>query len=75
MMLMDFIIPMAALSRLSVAYSKGSQTFQAVTPKLIIFQEVGTPLYLFDSIPQINIVKIADLKEISYFHNVRLFLA
>ena len=42
-------------------YCKGSQTFQAVTPEIIIF-EVGTPLYLFDSIPQINIVKIADLK-------------
>ena len=45
----------------SVLYCKGSQTFYAVTPKIIIF-EVGTPLYLFDFIPQINIVKIADLK-------------
>ena len=44
-----------------VPYDKGSQTFQAMTPKIIIF-EVGTPLYLFDSIPQINIVKIADLQ-------------
>ena len=31
------------------------------TPQIILF-EVGTPLYLFDSIPQRNIVKIADLK-------------
>ena len=32
-----------------------------MTPKIII-SEVGTPLYLFESIPQINDVKIADLK-------------
>ena len=32
----------------------GSQTFQAVTPKIIIF--------FFDSILEINIVKVADLK-------------
>ena len=47
--------------RHTVVYTKDSQTFQAGTPKIIIF-EVGTPLYLFDSIPQIHIVKIADLK-------------
>ena len=40
---------------------KSFQTFQAVTPKIIIF-EVGTTLYLLDSIPQINIVNIAVLK-------------
>ena len=34
--------------------------FQAVTPKIIIF-ELGTS-NLFDSVPQINIVKIADLQ-------------
>ena len=43
-----------------IAYIKGSQTSQSVTPKIIIF-EVGTPLYLFDSTPQIH-VKTADLK-------------
>ena len=32
-----------------------------MTPKIIIF-DVGTPQYLLDSIPQINTVKIADLK-------------
>ena len=32
-----------------------------VTPKIITF-EVGTPLYLFDSIPQIKVVESADLK-------------
>ena len=43
----------------------------AVTPKTIIF-EVGTPLYLYDSIPQINIVKIADLKAHSAAHRKAL---
>ena len=40
--------------------TKGFQTFQAVTPKIIIF-EVGTHTILFDSISQINIVKIDDI--------------
>ena len=34
-----------------------------MTPKIIIF-EVGTPLYLFDSIPQLKVVKLADLKAV-----------
>ena len=42
----------------SMMYISGSQTW---TPQKILF-EVGTPLYLFDTIPQRNIVKIADLK-------------
>ena len=49
--------------------NKGCSTHRAVvlkrfrlgTPQIILF-EVGTPLYLSDSIPQIDIVKIADLK-------------
>ena len=44
-----------------VYYDMRSQTFQAVTPKIIIFEE-GTPTISFDSIPDINIVKIAALK-------------
>ena len=50
-----------SFATLTKVYCKGSQTFQAVTPKIIIF-EVETPTISFDSIPQINIVKIADLK-------------
>ena len=38
--------------------------FRLGTPQIIL-SEVGTPLYLFDSIPQRNIVNIADLKEYS----------
>ena len=37
--------------------------FRLGTPQIILF-EVGTPLYLFDSIPQRNIVKTADLKAV-----------
>ena len=61
--------------RVSILYckAKGSQAFQAVTHKIIIF-EVGTPLYLFDSIPQINIVKIADLKAQLFSQCSPLFL-
>ena len=40
--------------------SRVPKLFSAVTPEIIIF-EVGTPTISFDSTPQINIVKIADL--------------
>ena len=43
-----------------VRYSieQGFPNFSGSDPKINIF-DVGTPLYLFDSIPQINVVKIA----------------
>ena len=48
--------------------------FRLGTPQIILF-EVGTPLYLFDSIPQRNNVKIADLKALCAFRSASYFLA
>ena len=45
--------------------------FRLGTPQIILF-EVGTPLYLLDSIPQIHFVKIADLKAHNASHREAL---
>ena len=49
--------------------SRVPKLFRLRPPKIIIF-DAGTPLYLLDSIPQMNIVKIANLDWL-----FRLFLA
>ena len=51
----------------------GSKLFRAVTPK-IINPELKTPLYLFQSIPHRNDVKIADLKAHNASHRTQFGL-